>query len=84
MKHNTRSMTRGPLQVIDRLRDDLAKAEAERDALRAALSIMVKIGYTHESGCHPSEGRHTKGCREKKAALAQAEAALAATEVPHA
>lgn len=73
------------VRELDRLLNAMESSDGElrqeRDALRAALSRMVAIGYTHESGCHPTKCRHTKGCREKKAALAQAKAALAATEV---
>ncbi len=48
--------------------------------LLAALKDMVEIGYTHEDGCHPSEGICTEGCFEKQAALVQARAAIRKAE----
>ena len=58
-------------------RDKLREAAPD---LLAALKDMVEIGYTHENGCHPSEGICTEGCFEKQAALVQARAAIAKAE----
>ena len=48
--------------------------------LLAALKAMVEIGYEHEDGCHPSEGKHTFGCLAKQAALKRARAAIRKAE----
>ena len=48
--------------------------------LLTALQDMVEIGYTHEDGCHPSEGICTEGCFEKQAVLIQSRAAIAKAE----
>lgn len=64
-------------QEVTRAMDVL---NARCEALEEALKRMVAIGYTHEEGCWPSEDQHTDGCREKRAALEQAKAALRALE----
>ena len=42
---------------------------AQHDELLAALKTFVAIPYTHDDGCHPSSGRHSKKCKEVKNAL---------------
>jgi len=45
--------------------------------IKEALETFLRIRFTHDEECYPSEGRHSARCEMTKKAIKQARAALA-------